>query len=215
MQYCSFTASDFTFTTRHMHSWASFPLWFSLFFPSGAVSPFFSLLDTYWPGCLIFQCRIFLLFHTVAYCSWVVGEEGNWDPRRRQGRVDWGAHTWVPQHKHRTCSRQGLQSPAHCHLSRLILSPGITQPSTGHGWPLPFLKHCFHLTSKTPLSWFLTYLADCSFPVPVALLRPLTFLHWLTPGPTLPSYPPSLSTLLSPHTLTSSCLLTEMPSTCW
>ena len=120
--------------------------------------------------------------------------------------------------KHRICSRRGLQSPPHCHLWGLILSPGITQPSTGHGWPLPFLKHCFHLPSETPLSLFVTYLAGCCFPVPVALLRPLTFPHWITPRPTLPSYPPPASphsfSPHTPHTMTSSCLLTEMPSTC-
>ena len=30
-----FTASDFTFTTRHIHTWALFLLWLSLFIPSG------------------------------------------------------------------------------------------------------------------------------------------------------------------------------------
>ena len=106
----------------------------------------------------------------------------------------------VHSNKHRTCSCRGLQSPPHCHLWGLILSPGIIQPGTGHGWSLPFLKHCFHLTSETPLSWFATYLANRSFPMPVVLLHPLTFLHWITPGPTLSSFPPSFSTLLlSPH----------------
>ena len=39
----------------------------SLFIPSGAISPFFSsgILDTYQPGGFIFQCHIFLPFHTV------------------------------------------------------------------------------------------------------------------------------------------------------
>ena len=32
-----FTASDFTFTTRHIHTWASFPLWPSHFILSGAI----------------------------------------------------------------------------------------------------------------------------------------------------------------------------------
>ena len=62
-----FTALDFTFTTRHIHSWASFPLWARLFILSEAISPLFSssILDTFWPGQLIFQCHIFLPFHTV------------------------------------------------------------------------------------------------------------------------------------------------------
>ena len=61
-----FTASDFAFTTRYIHVWASFPLWLRLFIPSGAVSLLFrsSILDTYQPRGLIFQCHIFLPFHT-------------------------------------------------------------------------------------------------------------------------------------------------------
>ena len=62
-----FTASHFTFTTRHIHNQASFLLWFSLFILSEAISPLFpsSILDTYQPGGLIFQCHTFLPFHTV------------------------------------------------------------------------------------------------------------------------------------------------------
>ena len=65
-----FTASDFTFTTRHNHSWASFLLWLSHFILSGVLHncpSFFpsSILDTFWPGELIFQYHIFLPYHTV------------------------------------------------------------------------------------------------------------------------------------------------------
>ena len=47
-----FTASDFTFTTRHIHNWVLFPLWPSHCIPSGAISncpPLFpsSILDTF------------------------------------------------------------------------------------------------------------------------------------------------------------------------
>ena len=47
-----FTAADFTFTTRHSHTWTLFPLWLSLFILSEAISPLFSssILDTYQPG---------------------------------------------------------------------------------------------------------------------------------------------------------------------
>ena len=64
-----FTASDFTFTTRHMHNWALFPLRLSLFIPSGAISLLFSssIVDTYWPGEFIFQCHYLSAF---SYCSW-------------------------------------------------------------------------------------------------------------------------------------------------
>ena len=65
-----FTALDFTFTNRHIHNWVSFPLWPSCFILSGAVSscPLLfpsSILDTFQLGGLIFQCHIFLPFHTV------------------------------------------------------------------------------------------------------------------------------------------------------
>ena len=50
MQYCFFTASDFTFTTRYIQTWALFPLWLSLFIISGAISSLFSssILGTWW-----------------------------------------------------------------------------------------------------------------------------------------------------------------------
>ena len=53
-----FTVSNFTFTTRHTHNCMLFLLWVSLFITSGE-------LDTYQPGQFIFQCRIFLPFHSV------------------------------------------------------------------------------------------------------------------------------------------------------
>ena len=62
-----FTASDCTFTTRHIHNWVLFPLWLSLFIPSGIISPLFSssILGTYQPGEFIFQCHIFLPFRAI------------------------------------------------------------------------------------------------------------------------------------------------------
>ena len=50
-----FTALDFTFTTRHIHSWASFPLWPGHFILPGAISncPLLfssSIFDTFQPG---------------------------------------------------------------------------------------------------------------------------------------------------------------------
>ena len=53
-----FTALD-TFSTRNIHNWSLFLLWFSPHF-FGATSPLFS-----WLAGLIFQCPIFLPFHTV------------------------------------------------------------------------------------------------------------------------------------------------------
>ena len=67
MQYCSLRR--WTFTTRHMDSWASFLLWLSLSIPSGAISLLFPV--AYWiptdlvGGRFIFHCHIFLHFHTV------------------------------------------------------------------------------------------------------------------------------------------------------
>ena len=62
-----FTAVDFTFTTIHIHNWALFLLWLSLFIPSGAISLLFSssILGTYWPEEFIFHCYIFWPFYTV------------------------------------------------------------------------------------------------------------------------------------------------------
>ena len=64
---CCYFSTGFTFTTRHIHNSVLFPLWLSLFILSGAISLLFpsSILDTYWPGRFIFQCHIFLPFHTV------------------------------------------------------------------------------------------------------------------------------------------------------
>ena len=47
-----FTASEFTFTTRHIHNWALFPLWPSLFILSGGIFSTLTsgVLDTYQPG---------------------------------------------------------------------------------------------------------------------------------------------------------------------
>ena len=44
-----------------------FLLWLCLFILSGVISPLISssILGTYWPGVFIFQCLIFLAFHTV------------------------------------------------------------------------------------------------------------------------------------------------------
>ena len=62
-----FTAWDFTSITSHIYNWALFSLWLRLFILSGVVSPLISssILSTYQPGELIFQCPIFLPFHTV------------------------------------------------------------------------------------------------------------------------------------------------------
>ena len=67
-----FTASDFTFTTRCNHNWASFLLWLSLFILSVAISLLCPsrILGTYQPGGFIFQYHIFAF----SYSSW--GSQG-------------------------------------------------------------------------------------------------------------------------------------------
>ena len=62
-----FTASDFTSITSHIHNWVFFSLWLCLFILSGVISPVISssILGTYHPQEFVFQCLIFLLFHTV------------------------------------------------------------------------------------------------------------------------------------------------------
>ena len=66
MQYCS-TALDFNSIISHIHNWVLFMLWLHLFSFSGVSSPLISrsILETYPPGEFIFQCPIFLPFHTV------------------------------------------------------------------------------------------------------------------------------------------------------
>ena len=61
------TALDFTSITSHIHNWVLFLLWLHLFILSGVISPLISssILGTYRSGELIFQCPIFLPFHTV------------------------------------------------------------------------------------------------------------------------------------------------------
>ena len=62
-----FTTSDFTFTTRHIHNWASFPPWPRLFILSGATSncPLLfpsRILDTFQPGGSSFGITSFYLY---------------------------------------------------------------------------------------------------------------------------------------------------------
>ena len=62
-----FTASDFTSITSHIHKWVLFLLWLHVFIITWVISLLVSssTLGTYRSGEFIFQCRIFLPFHTV------------------------------------------------------------------------------------------------------------------------------------------------------
>ena len=62
-----FTSLDFTSITSHIHSWVLFLLWLRIFILSGVISPLISsiILGAYSCGEFIFQCHIFLPFHTV------------------------------------------------------------------------------------------------------------------------------------------------------
>ena len=65
----SFRASDFTFTTRHIHTWVLFPLLFSHFILYIAISVFYfrSVLDTYQPGVGGGSC-----FSVITFCLIIV-----------------------------------------------------------------------------------------------------------------------------------------------
>ena len=67
MQYLLFIASDLASITSHIHTWVLFLLCFHLFILSGVISPLISssVFGTYLPGDFIFQCPIFLPFHTI------------------------------------------------------------------------------------------------------------------------------------------------------
>ena len=62
-----FTASNLVSITSPVHKWVLFLLWLHPFILSGVISPLISssILGTYRPGAFIFQCPIFLPFHTV------------------------------------------------------------------------------------------------------------------------------------------------------
>ena len=62
-----FTTLDFTSITDHIHNWVLFLFWLHLFILFGVMSSLISssILGTYQPGEFIFQCPIFLAFHTV------------------------------------------------------------------------------------------------------------------------------------------------------
>ena len=62
-----FIVPDLASITSHIHNWVLFLLWLHPFILFGVISPLISssILGTYWPEEFIFQCSIFLPFHTV------------------------------------------------------------------------------------------------------------------------------------------------------
>ena len=58
-----FTTSDLASITSHIYNWVLFLLWLCLFILPGVISPLFSssMLGTYWPGEIFFQCMSFCL----------------------------------------------------------------------------------------------------------------------------------------------------------
>ena len=62
-----FTASNLASETSPIHNWVLFLLGLHPFILSGVISPLISssILGTYQPGEFIFQCPIFLPFHTI------------------------------------------------------------------------------------------------------------------------------------------------------
>ena len=61
-----FAASNLASVTSPIHNWVVFLLWLHPFILSGVISPLISssILGTYRPGEFLFQCPIFLSFHT-------------------------------------------------------------------------------------------------------------------------------------------------------
>ena len=62
-----FTALDLSSITSHIHNWVLFLLWLHPYILSAVISPLISssILGTFQPGLSVFQCPIFLPFHTV------------------------------------------------------------------------------------------------------------------------------------------------------
>ena len=67
MQYCSLWHRTLLPSPVTSTTWVLFLFWLCLFILSGVISPLISssILGTYRPGEFIFQCPIFLPFHTV------------------------------------------------------------------------------------------------------------------------------------------------------
>ena len=61
-----FTASDFTFIKRHIHNWALFLLWLSLFIPSGAISLLVSVV--YWTPIDLWSSS----FSVISFCLFIL-----------------------------------------------------------------------------------------------------------------------------------------------
>ena len=94
-----FTSSNFTFTPRHIHNWASFAIWPSCFILSGTISNCHllfssSILDTFPQGRLIFWCHIFWPFwgkNIVVGCHFLL----QWTPFCQNSSL-WVVSLWWP-----------------------------------------------------------------------------------------------------------------------
>ena len=117
------SSQHWTFTTRHIHSWASFLLWPSYFILSVATSncpPFFSssILDNFWPGsssstfisfCFFFLCKGLLQQEYWSGLS-LLPSVDHYDPSISGGPAQHG-HCFIELHNplchNRLCSMKG------------------------------------------------------------------------------------------------------------
>ena len=175
-----FIVSDSASTTSHIRSWVLFSLWLSLFIPSGVISPLISssILGTYQPGELIFQCHIFLPFWYSAWPphakSWLIGKDS--DTGRDWGQEEKGTtedemagwHHWLDGHESWWIpgAGDGQGGLACCDswghkesdmTERLIWSDlmGFSRPEYWSGLPFPSpVDHIvLELSTTTCLSW--------------------------------------------------------------
>ena len=134
------TASDFTSTTRDIHNWALIFLWLSLFTPLGAISLLSSsnTLGIYQPGEFIFQCHIFLPFHSVDASKVML--------KILQARLQQYMNQELPDIQAGFRKGRGTRDSS-CHLREIKVSNTCSLfPPFGDPWPSCLLpSHCLSI----------------------------------------------------------------------
>ena len=149
-----FTTFDLTFTARCIHNWGLFSLWPNHFILSRAIGscPLFfpcSILGTFQPGGLIFQCDIILPFHPVngvlmeriLGCIATSPSSGPCFVRT----LHQDPPSWVALHRMAHCFIE-LSNPLH--NNRAMIYEVVNHFTTLFKWFVHCLYYVFALTSK-------------------------------------------------------------------
>ena len=134
------TASDFTSTTRDIHNCTLIFLWLSFFTPFGAISLLSSssTLGIYQPGEFIFQCHIFLPFHSVDASKVML--------KILQARLQQYMNQELPDIQAGFRKGRGTRDSS-CHLREIKMSDTCSLfPPFGDPWPSCLLpSHCLSI----------------------------------------------------------------------